>query len=113
MERILLNFERAYQFEQFMIHFRENIDVAYQCYLSGKPYYLAIDIYILEEGEILHHYFRLFEKKVHIVHYQNFIKKFLRDPLYREQYLSNGEGNWGNVIDLDIFKEENNHYGYA
>ena len=105
-----LNAERTYHYAGLKIHFCENKEVANQCLRLGDLYYLAVDIYILKDDEILHRYFRHFDKEVHMIHYQNFIKKFLRDPLYRQEYLAKGEDNWDGVLDLDGYKKQVNRY---
>lgn len=105
-----MNAERTYYAEQVVIHFQENKEVAYQCQRLDDNYYLAVDVYILQEGEVLHRYFRHFEREVHVIHYHNFIKKFLRDPQYRKDYLANGELNWEGVLDLDAPKRKESRY---
>lgn len=105
-----LNPERIYQHRHLTIRFSENQEVAYQCHQLGEPYYLAVDIIVLDEDEILHRYFRYFEKDVHVIHYHNFIKKFLRDPFYRKEYLVRGEAHWEDVFDLDAYYRQTSRY---
>lgn len=100
-----MNVKQAYKHQNTKVTFKENEEEALYCLKDGDPYYLAVDITIVRDGVLYSRYFRSFDKEVNALRYQNFIKKFLEDPSYRESFLVDSYPKWEGIIRYTSDKE--------
>lgn len=72
------------------------------CYKDREPCFAAIKITIVDQqtDKLIGVYLRIFEKEINQRYYDNFVKKFLRDPEYRKQFLRDDEGEWMGTIEI-------------
>lgn len=80
---------------QLVISFREDVETAVDYAKMGQTRYRVV-ITIKEQGEELAGYSKWFEEYPEGAYYNNFVKKFLREPSYRHKYRETG--NWQGVV---------------
>jgi len=96
----------VYRDQNILVRFKEDEYEIIDAYKNGTPYYFAADINVYQDGDLFATYFRCFEKKVTPVYYQQFIKKFLTSPEYREAFRLSPK-KWEGVINYENDKGVN------
>lgn len=94
--------EQKYKKDNIQVQFTEDEDAALYCFKDGEEYFLCVEIKIHELNEngkkkFLGRYYKEFQEKVTSIAYNKFVQKFLEDPVYREQYHTDGE-KWSGTI---------------
>ena len=95
-----------YRDQNILVRFKEDEYEMIDAHKNGKPYFFAADITVYQNGDLFATYFRRFEKKVTPVYYQQFIKKFLSSPEYRDDFLISPL-KWEGVINHENAKGVN------
>jgi hypothetical protein len=93
-----LYIDEQYTNQNTTVTFKENENEAFDTLKHGELYYLALDICVYKDDQLLAKYFRNFESKVTTHHFQRFIQKFLEEPRYREAYAVDNFDPWTGFI---------------